>query len=644
MLTPNLLSAARDRRGERARGIALLVVMVAFVLLYLVVYQLHFSTAMEARIAEVRYGEVEVATSLQSAALYVLTLLVEDLRASMSSAASATGSAGVAAGGTQVGGRASARPASGAASPILQTSLTAAAAGGSGKWYDYVHKNVFQPNEQQVGRTTVRIRISDGEGKLDLNRLFDYARLPGEEDQPEGAQDARDEDAAAGAAGASSTVGDLTRLTKGSRTARAGTEKKTSASGAQKSGVARVGEAAAAEAAAGSLEDYDEDLDFEEPPAARIQATEELVYRAVVMTFSVNENDYGYRYSRYYDARAIAQEIVKYVLERRRAPQGNRIFLVTELLNVPGVTREIFYGPTYDVAPGEEVPLGRGFVLRRDEFGEAVPVYDVLPDPYLEAQKTLLQDLQSQFGRYADFPGMGRLFSNALTRGIAEPPVEIDEYGREYIVQEPRPIGLRDIFTTFSTGKINLNTASVPVLAAPLLSLTEMEASAVAIDIRDYRNRFQEEIAEDGVERVSGSQSPDLGQPRRRVPTEEESAYGLDAVYGEEGAYAAPYQDIETNYFTDLQQLELIDGTEGGPEDRLRRDEGVQRVSAEDDTLFRRVVRDYQKVAVFGSTYFEAELKAKPEKGRPGRTGYLVVKRDPKKKVIEVVMWRTEQK
>ena len=74
----------RHLRRHRQEGIALMVVMVVFVVLYLVVFQLHFSTTMEEKMAQVRYGEVESAVSLHSTALYVITLLVEDLKKDLS--------------------------------------------------------------------------------------------------------------------------------------------------------------------------------------------------------------------------------------------------------------------------------------------------------------------------------------------------------------------------------------------------------------------------------------------------------------------------------------------------------------------------------------------------------------------------------
>lgn len=649
---------------DRRKGIALLVVMVAFVVLYLVVYQLHFSTTMEERIAQVRYGEVESSTALRSAALYVLTLLIEDLRAGMEQSSQGAAMAGGAlagatnpgAGGAPVGGRGAA----GGRGNFTPLTTTPSGGGSSAKTYDYIHENIFCENVQQVGDVSVKLTLIDGERAFNLNRLFDYVRLE-EDEVMEGMEDLREEDLEALAGRSEEEVGEtlrmqlLNRRSSGSdgrgRTRASGAGEEGDVAGAAGTGAGTGEEVVPTVEEAMSM--YDLEEPFEEPSPQRIEATVEMVDRAVNMMFSINENEYGRQYAFRYSSAEVAQAIVDYVLERRRDPYQSRIFLVTELLNLPEVNREIFYGPQPQLAEGDEEYLGNGFSLVRDEFGDCVARFDdMFEDPFLEDQRLEMEDLQSQFGQFADFPGMGRLQSNALTRGMTEPPVLVDEYGYEQVAQAPKLLGLQDIFTTFSSGKINLNTASVPVLYALLLSLDTADANLVALDIRDYRNRFQEETTEEGVDRVTESETPDLGQPRRapREETDElladeemgldESLYGTDA----EGYDVAAYQDLETNYFTNLRQLELIDGTDGGPMDRLRQDEGVERVSVEQDSLYRQVLYDYEKVMVFGSTYFQAKLKAKTKKGTVGKAAMLTVRRDPSEKIIEVLMWKSIQK
>jgi hypothetical protein len=238
---------------------------------------------------------------------------------------------------------------------------------------------------------------------------------------------------------------------------------------------------------------------------------------------------------------------------------------------------------------------------------------------------------------------------------MQELPMAVDENGEDYVVEVPRPIGLKDLFTTFSTGMININTASVPVLFALLQSSSEEEANLVALNIRDWRKRFQEETDEEGIATV-GTEKDSSGRPGSRGRRDGGSNPGASLTAGAAGtpgvdpnladpSMESSYQDLELNTFTDLQQLELIDGTDEGRDDLLRKDEGIAKASTEEnDTLYRRVLKDLQKVAAYSSTYFNAELKAKPKEGRSVKTGYLTVRRDTKKKMVDVVLWKNLQK
>ena len=250
------------------------------------------------------------------------------------------------------------------------------------------------------------------------------------------------------------------------------------------------------------------------------------------------------------------------------------------------------------------------------------------------------------FGSFIDIPqsmGFDRLLSSGLTRGMTDWPTDVDEYGEEFVVEPPLPIGLRDLFCTFSTGKINLNTASVPVIFGLLLSLDDEEANTVTLDIRDYRNRFtQDEDAED-VDSVVEDQDPAAADAALSGALESAGVGSLDELMKSELG-GSSYSDMETNYFKSLDQLELIDGQEGGPEDLLRRDEEVERVSVEDGSAFRRVRRDLEQTVVFGSTYFNVEMKAKTQNSRAIKIGYLTVKRDMQKRIMDVVMWKEAQR
>ena len=661
---------------ERREGIAILIVLIIFVVLYLVVYQLHFSSTMEEHVAHVRYGEAESAIAMQSASLFVMTLLAEDVRSAGSGPTSLEGmNAEDGSLPTSLLGENSTREgldpggsdgkAGGTFAPI---------AGASGQkntvWYDYLNENIFKPNPKKVGDVTVKITLSDSERAFDLNRLFNYVRLDDEDvglmEGQEGLSEEDVMDAVGGKSAEEATQSLRDQILSKSKRKSKSTSRTDKNDEASPKGKDITGDLGGIKVA------YDYTvLSFVPPGPRREEATVEMLDRAINMMFLINEQEYGYLYpsGQRYVSGQVARAIVDYVLERRMSESQPWIHLISELLNIPGITSELYYGPMPRVDPGEELPIGN-FVLAHDEFGDLVPEYMYSDmddyDREMEAEEIerLLQD--DNFGQFADFAGMGfdPLQANPLTRGMKESPVDVDEDGVEYVVEAPIAIGLKDLFTTFSSGKININTASVPVLHGLLRScLQEGEADIVALDINDYRNRFQEERSDDdGIESGSSTREiPDLGQPRRRVRKEEDELEtstevgslidslglpgeipGLDA--GSFDGLESTYQNIETNYFTDLRQLELIDGTEEGPDDLLRRDQGVERVSEEDDTLLRRVIHDLEKVAVFGSTYFTAELKGKSKTGRSVKTGYLTVRRDMKKGLVEVVMWKSLQK
>ena len=633
----------------RQAGIALLLVMVVFIVLYMVVYQLHFSTRMEEKIAEVRYGDVEGSLAVYSTSLYAMTLLTEDLKQDLEEASQLGGGGGATGAMPGVPGEPPPGDGGGGAGgePVMMEPINATGNAGR-KWYDFINENIFNDNQQQVGDVSVKVVIRDGERAFNLNQIFDYARLD-DEQLVEGEEDLRNEleDIASSGASDDDVAGSLRDRILAEKSVNPRGGEGTGAAGADGEDDALSGlreNATGSDAQAlDDLDSYEPDPPFEDPLPERVRATEEMLRRAILMVFSINENN-GFPYAEKYFPETIATAIVDYVLERRRQDFNNRILLVSELLSLDDVTPEVYYGPYPPVGEENQYEMD-GFVLERDEYGDVSPrfVYDDFELADMEAEREEVAGLLEQYGQFADLPGMNlsRLQSNSLTRGMSERPMGEDENGEAFVLQPPKPIGLKDIFTTFSTGKINLNTASVPVLFGLLLSVDEEEANTIALDIQDYRNREQQIADEEGVERVDDGldQLPDLGQPRRSAPPEED-----DLEAEEEAMLENTYQDMETNYFTNLQQLELIDGVDGGPEDLLQRGQGVDRVSAEDDPLLRRVTNDFQKVMVFGSTYFTVEMKTKTRTSRSIKTHTVVIKRDVEKGRVEVVMSKELQK
>lgn len=459
--------------------------MVVFVVLYLVVYQLHFSTSMEAKIAGMRYGEMEAATAMHSIALFAMSYLVEDLQQGSQGGADAA----MAAEGPrnigedrEKGGAGKARqPAEGTGGEVFTPLPAAGGAGGAG-WYDYLTEALFQPMVKQVGQTSVKMTIRDNEGKIDLNRLFDYVRLKDEEITA-GAQDISEEELVTDVAGKTEEEAekslkkrlsqkrlDRKQAREKDRTSRRKGGSETAAAG---EGIGSPGEvgAEAATPATEAMSEYELEEEFVEPTPEQVEATRQMLDRALEMAWSINEQEYGLPFQSgiRYSSSEIANAIVQYVLERRRNPAQNRIYLVSELLNIPEISPEVFYGSWPPVRDGVETPAGDGFLLRRDEFGDIVPEDQMgLVDPEMASQeRERIHELERDYGQFFDFAqfGISANQANPMTRGMAELPLRYNHQTDEtYAVERPIPIGLKDLFTTFSTGKVNINTAPAPVL------------------------------------------------------------------------------------------------------------------------------------------------------------------------------------
>ncbi len=665
------------RSSTRRDGIALMVVMVVFVVLSMVVTQLTYYTAMEEQVARVRHGDIQGQDALYSVAQFVMAQLTEDLvqdyseggaqetpASSPAAPGEGAGAAGRAAGG---GGGAGGR------FVALETGTQGAVgAGGASGNYDYLMEAIFNSQQHDVGEVKVKATIIDNERCFDLNRLFNYAPIPGEEDAltgPGGALSGEElAEMAAGTSGDTEAGGKSLSDQIRSRVGLINRDDDPQEAGEEANELENVA----------GLEDEVELTEFIEPTEEQQEATNLMLARAIEVMLSLNVDrefnygvdetsiDYGIEH---YNSDQLARDIIEYVLARRTSEEQNRIYHVTELLNIPSVTRELFYGPEPMGIPPEGIETPGGFLLHRDEFGDLAStfIYDTDQEFVRDQEADDLAGLLDVFpgglpaevimehGR--EFPGIGGLNANSLTRGMTGPAQVFDEEGYEYIEQPERPIGLREIFTTFSSGKININTASVPVLYALLLSLKEgndEEAETVALQINDYRFEFQQFEGEEGVEapEVGGNALKDLGQPKRPLPPEEDelgegldlnSMVGLDEMGLASSGASAPMADTDTNYFTNLEQIELVDGSAGDATDLLTSEVGVDRVDAQDDPLLQRVLNDYRNVMCFSGTYFTIELRAKTQGSPVVKSGIMVIKRNAQEKLMEVIFWKELQ-
>ncbi len=707
-------------RGRRA-GIALLVVMVVFVVLYLVVTHLAYWTKMEEHAANVRLSDGQTHDGVYGAMLFVVNLLVEDLKKE-------SGGAMLGAGGAATG-RPAPAPGPGGKPPtptpdsrgrsqsnmVPNPPVLPGAANAPVAHFDYPRENIFNDVRQTIGNVEVKARIIDNESRIDLNQLFEYPPLifqgKGEtglgvtDDDLLGAvEGAGDESEAAENLRAVAEEGKKILAGRAARgylgTARAGADGGRRGAGRARRRGDKDAEEDPEVVAKLGLQDELDLTEFFEPTPEIISAARDMLSRAVQALIDLNL-EREFEYLEVYDPGEVANNIVDYVLIRRRSLVQNVIYHPTELLNIFSITPELYYGPQ---PPAEEFYVDDFFTqervnrhrreddeaepkpskviyrelilddgtvfpyfLRRDEFGDLV-ADRVEDDPDIlaeqEEQQAMLHGLQETFGEFMDFGGIGneigRLAGSPLTRGMTEPPVVYDEYGDGFVVVPPVPMGLKDIFCTFSTGQINLNTAPLPVLFALLISggdffsearagrarrggIDDEDAYHVAYSIDRYRNRLQEQMDnDDATEDIA--RAPNLGQPRRQRRDEDEfedeDYYNKVADYDIYDQQGPSYEDLETNYFTDLRQIELVDGTEEDADDLLRNDAGVERVTGDQENLLLQVINNLSNVTVFGSTYFSVELKAKSKMSPLVKSGYLVLKRDTTKRLMEVILWK----
>ena len=644
-----------------------MVVMVVFIVLYMMVYHLSFYTVMEEKIAHVRHGDIQGQDALYSVAQLVMAQLTEDIVQDYSGGAEDPAASAPAAGaGAEAGGAARGGGRGGGDEGRFVALQTGEQGGvgveGGSQNFDYLMEAIFNPQHHDVGEVKVKVTITDNERRFDLNRLFEYAPLPDDEDALTGPGGALSgEELAEMAAGTSADTAQGQQSLTAKIRSRVGLINRNDDS-------EEDGEAVNELEGVAGLEDEAELTEFVEPTEQQEEATILMLGRAIEVILSLNE-DREFFYRDNYTSDRLARDIVDYVIARRTSIDQNRIYHTTELLNVPSITRELFYGPGPEELPEEGLETAAGFLLQEDEFGDlsATYIYDSDQEFLREQEADALSGLMEAFpgglppeliqAHGQEFPGIGGLNANSLTRGMTGPAQAFDEEGYEYIEQPEVPIGLQDLFTTFSSGKININTASVPILYALLPSLREgndEEAENVALLINDYRFEYQEyeeEEAGAGVEGAEQAVLKDLGQPKRPLPPEEEelgaeldlnSMVGVDQM-GLDGTGSTPMADVETNYFTNLEQIELVDGTAGDADDLLTSEVGVDRVDAEDDPLLQRVLNDYRNVMCFAGTYFTIELKAKTQTSPLVKSGIMIIKRNVQEKLMEVVLWKELQ-
>lgn len=610
-----------------------MVVMVLFTILIIVVSQLQFSTKLEEELAEVRATESLGTFAIASVASHVIVLLAEDFRESKMAASDTGMTGGMAAapatpgeggGAQQPNPTARVRDPGESGSPGAATPGAAGAGGNTDAdpgTYDFILKTIFTEDTKTINGVTVKFVIRDNERTFNLNRLWEYPRII-VESLTEEQEMAEDEEAREEAEQENAESADAEALAENIDPQELMDQLQNES-----------GELNRAE------------LEWIPPTDEMREATREMLERAIDLTMSLNE-DRGFLYQFDLPRPAdLAMAIEDYCFMRRSQEYQNSINLVSELLNLEFMTPELYYGPEVQIPPGEEFidPL-QNFSYTKDEFGDLIGEALYASDDWLydmEDRRAQLDEFLGMGGRedrYASVPGLGRM-GNPLTRNMQEYAEDMDGYG---LLVPPKPLGLRDIFCTHSTAKININTASPPVIYGLLLSLVEEDAVKVALDLEEYRFLYQEEISEeelDGdIEGAVDMSTPDLGQPRRQPPPEEDELFD---EFGEETMTdTVGLENPETNYFTDLRQLILIDGEEGDADDLLNEGEGVEMIDEDFKTPFQNVRDDLSKVTVYGSTFFTATLKIKTENSPIVKEGYLLLHRDVANRRVEIIQYQ----
>ena len=116
-----------------------------------------------------------------------------------------------------------------------------------------------------------------------------------------------------------------------------------------------------------------------------------------------------------------------------------------------------------------------------------------------------------------------------------------------------------------------------------------------------------------------------------------------DMGFSEMGVGGSGFQNADTNYFTEIRQIELVDGWDTAPDEDLLFSGGVRSVSAEDGNLLQQVLHFLVpgKTVSFGSNYFTATLKLKTKDSPTVKEGSVVVYRDTRSshQQMTVLQW-----
>lgn len=592
---------------------ALFVTLVVVMILFVVVYQLWHCALLETRIAENQGGYMKSTLAMHSMVPYALTLLQEDLRNDVDN----TQSSGLTGEGDLTTGTGS----TATGTPGVSTSVaslgsgSSAAASPQGGLYDSINEALFESRTQTINEVQLKIDVVDCERKINLNKLFQYVSLWLREQEGVAKLGENPEDLAAGATGEGAENTDRINTND---VASSGDSGSSSLSQADQDQLNKI-MGGAAPGAAGQEEGLEEE--WQEPDQAEFEAAERMVADLIIHMVETNINDNGLAYKRLYNADEISKAIVNYVVARKRDDVQNFIYDTAELLQIEEVTPELYYGPTPVEVQDPTFELGaddEGF--RRDEFGDLVYQYgawDMMDEGFS----------LGQYGSFNDFEELKTSFglSGSLRPGVtslsnAAPPDNEDGTG---IMRPPRSVGLKDLFCTFSTGKVNLNTAPLEVILSLLQGGDpnggawdpdqKLEVGQAIVYWRDqYTEDYLLELEEQALEGY----------------TEEDELGDFSSMFGA--------QDLQTNIYTNIQDVNKI---KIGDEEILKDTQVDSGASERSPSVL--VRNDLKSCTVFRSDYFEIRMVAQGEGFR--QEANMVVHRDINNKALSVIYYRERQ-
>ncbi|MGE4618769.1 MAG: hypothetical protein AAEJ04_03055 [Planctomycetota bacterium] len=471
------LTHQRYRSFPPQEGMALFVVLVLVLVLTVIITQLVFVTKIEERISRNRQGFVSLSYALQSGARQVLQNLSSDMMEDLGyfdaeeleDEFSGQGSTGGSGAGTSLPGGLSLPGGGGGGGGGAEAS-------GGNEIVDTRHDSWAYPLQDSINEVQISGQVIDGESCIDLNYIFELAAFSEDEDEEEENPDELDEEAQAAAEAAG--ISDL-------------------------------------------LEDEELIEEYVAPDQETVEEAEIMLQRLVEAVIDYNQEN-GFDYYDVPDPGQAATSIVSMVYERATEDSTRRIRSLDSILEVDGVTWELFNGPIDpEVAELEE----------EEGFSDS------------------------------DFGSLGIEIQGA-TDLLAQAGFEMFDEG---VSQLPQPIGLRHVLTANSSGKINLNTVRPEVLISLLRSFEDFdEAKEIAWMIYEHGNQYELEEEEDQVpvtttDDFSGLEEDEMQEFQHFTRFEQVGQIDeswTDGSGSEESIFELLKQDLEdhtvfaSNYFT----------------------------------------------------------------------------------------------